>query len=112
MPRRRGLILLLTATIPGLAQPARLTAEIMLPACHAWLAGTDTANAGTCAGFVVGVADALVAQGLICVPSGRVSHAQLVKMVIAEIEAHPELLHQDFIDPTERALIRGFPCEK
>jgi hypothetical protein len=108
------------------------SAGYMLPLCKSWLRlasqekdavkrELDTGNArpggivmhvmlaGACAGMVIGVSETLRTFGTLCPPDG-VSNEQLVRMVVNEIEGHPEHLHEDFIVPVAGTLIGTWPC--
>jgi hypothetical protein len=104
----------------GQAQENRGRAKYMLPFCQTWIkvaAERDLevrgsilkmkqpirlTTAGMCAGLVVGVAETLRVLEVVCPPE-HVSDEPLVRMVIAEIEKHPEQLGGGF----HRACKRG-----
>jgi hypothetical protein len=44
-----------------------------------------------------------------CPPDG-VTNEQLVRMVVSEIEKHPDRLHEDFIVPAAAIMIASWPC--
>jgi Rap1a immunity proteins len=87
------------------AEENRGSANYMLPLCKAWLKvmvdrDIETIKsllrepfrltmAGMCAGTVVGISETLRMVELICPPDG-VGNDQLVRMVVTEIEKHPE----------------------
>jgi Rap1a immunity proteins len=100
----------------------------MLPLCKTWLKIAIERNrdaikqiivddpsrlttAGMCAGEVVGVVEAMRTSGLICPPDG-VTNDQLVRIVVTEIESHPEGLHEDFIVPASAIFMATWPCRK
>jgi hypothetical protein len=39
-----------------------------------------------------------------------VTNEQLVRMVVSEIEKHPDRLHEDFIVPAAAIMIASWPC--
>jgi hypothetical protein len=99
----------------------------MLPLCKAWLTIADKdveaiknmlrndpnrlTTAGMCAGVVIGIEEALRTFQLSC-PSDGVTNEQLVRMVVSEIENHPERLHEDFVVPASTVMIARWPCHK
>ena len=111
----------------GQAQDNRGSAKYMLPFCQTWLkvaAERDLevrgsilkteqpirlTTAGMCAGLVVGVAETLRVLEVVCPPE-HVSDEPLVRMVIAEIEKHPEQLGEDFIVLASEVIMNSWPC--
>jgi Rap1a immunity proteins len=104
------------------------SAGYMLPLCRTWLKiaiekdretvrdilSTEPVRlttAGMCAGEVVGISEALRVFELSCPPDG-VTSEQLVRMVVSEIEKHPERLHEDFIVPAAAVFVGSWPCRK
>jgi hypothetical protein len=98
----------------------------MLPLCKAWLKVVERdpeaitilrtdpirlTTAGMCAGTVVGILEALRMFELACPPTG-VTNDQLVRMVVSEIEKHPEQSHEDFIVAVSAVMIANWPCRK
>jgi hypothetical protein len=63
-----------------------------------------------CAGLVVGVAETLRVVEVVCPPE-HVSDEPLVRMVIAEIEKHPEQLGEDFIVLASEVIMASWPCK-
>ena len=61
-------------------------------------------SAGMCAGVVSGILETLRMLELSCPPEG-VTNDQLVRMVVAEIERHPEKMHEDFIVPASAVMM-------
>ena len=112
----------------GQAQENRGNANYMLPFCQTWLkiaAERDLevrgsilkteqpirlTTAGMCAGLVVGVAETLRVVEVVCPPE-HVSDEPLVRMVIAEIEKHPEQLGEDFIVLASEVIMNSWPCK-
>ena len=110
------------------AQENRGSANYMLPFCQTWLklaAERDPevrgsilkteepirlTTSGMCAGLVVGVAETLRVVELVCPPE-HVSDEPLVRMVIAEIEKHPEQLEEDFIVLASEVIMASWPCK-
>ena len=112
----------------GQAQENRGSANYMLPFCQTWLkiaAERDLevrgsilkteqpirlTTAGMCAGLVVGVAETLRVVEVVCPPE-HVSDEPLVRMIIAEIEKHPEQLGEDFIVLSSEVIMNSWPCK-
>jgi hypothetical protein len=132
MPQMRRLMVVMALGLAMLgqahAEENRGSANYMLPLCKAWLkiavdkdveAIKDMlrtepirlTTAGMCSGVVVGIAETLRTFELSCPPDG-VTNEQLVRMVVAEIEKHPERLHEDFIVPASAVMIAHWPCRK
>jgi hypothetical protein len=112
----------------GQAQENRGSANYMLPFCQTWLKVAVERDPevvgsifkteepirrpppGMCAGLVVGVAETLRMVELACPPE-HVSDEPLVRMVIAEIEKHPEQLGEDFIVLASEVIMASWPCK-
>jgi len=134
MRRVTAVALMFIALAPAMARAEENhgSAGYMLPLCKSWLriesqeldavknelaAGNARPGgivmhltvAGMCAGMVVGISETLRTFGTLCAPDG-VSNEQLVRMVVNQIERHPERLHEDFIVPVAAALIATWPC--
>jgi hypothetical protein len=121
--RRIALITVLIGSLCSTAARAEQNfgcANYMLPLCKTWLKvaverdraevehilKTDPVqltSSGMCAGVVVGISETLRAFQLSCPPDG-VTNDQLVRMVVSQIEKHPETLHEDSL---HRASKRG-----
>jgi hypothetical protein len=103
------------------------SANYMLPLCKTWLKvaverdraevehilKTDPVrltSSGMCAGVVVGISETLRAFQLSCPPDG-VTNDQLVRLVVSQIEKHPENLHEDFIVPASAIMIATWSCK-
>ena len=130
-PAMKRLTLVITFVLVTLgqaqAQENRGSAKYMLPFCQTWLkvaAERDLevrgsilkteqpirlTTAGMCAGLVVGVAETLRVVEVVCPPE-HVSDEPLVRMVIAEIEKHPEQLGEDFIVLSSEVIMASWPC--
>jgi hypothetical protein len=110
------------------AEENKGSANYMLPLCKTWLKiGIDKdmeafknilrtdpiqlTTSGMCAGTVVGIAETLRTFELACPPKG-VTNDQLVRMVISEVERHPQKLHEDFIVPAAAVMMASWPCPK
>ena len=109
-------------------QPSQGSAGYMVSPCRDWLKvaidkdvqaigtilrrdpGRLTA-VGMCAGFVVGTWESLRAFELFCPPDG-VTNEQLVRMVVKQVENHPESMHEDFIVPVAAVMIAMWPCPR
>jgi Rap1a immunity proteins len=99
-------------TAPTGAQDNTDSANFMLPYCKSFLAQTEreTFMAGVCAGSIT--AFAFVGRGLnngFCFPKGA-THAQMVRVVVAYIEARPARMHEDFRNLALEALREAWPC--
>ena len=110
------------------AQEDRSSANYMLPFCQTWLkvaVARDPeavgsilkreepirlTSSGKCAGLVVGIAETLRMVELACPPE-HVSDEPLIRMVIAEIEKHPEQLGEDFIVLASEVIMAFWPCK-
>jgi hypothetical protein len=103
------------------------SANYMLPLCKTWLKiaverdkeeianilKTDPArltSSGMCAGMVIGILETLRVVQLSCPPDG-LTNEQLVRMVVDQIEKHPENLHEDFIVPASAVMIATWSCK-
>jgi Rap1a immunity proteins len=107
-------------------QKNRGSAKYMLPFCQTWLkvaAEQDPeavgsilkreepirlTSSGKCAGLVVGIAETLRMVELACPPE-HVSDEPLVRMVIAEIEKHPEQLGEIVL--ASEVMMAYWPCK-
>jgi hypothetical protein len=104
------------------------SANYMLPLCKTWLKVGDKdvetmknifrtdavgrlISAGMCAGVVAGILETMRMFELSCPPKG-VTNDQLVRMVVTEIERHPEKMHEDFIVPASAVMMLYWPCRK
>jgi hypothetical protein len=65
---------------------------------------------GVCHGYVIGLADARIIDGTICVPNG-VEVRQVVDIVVQYLREHPESRHIAAERLAEGALKRAFPCK-
>jgi hypothetical protein len=128
-------IVVIAAIITALGSPAAARAEenlassnFMLPLCKTWLRMTvdrdkeesarilktepiKLTSAGMCAGVVIGIFESLRVFQFSCPPDG-VTNEQLVRMVVSEIEKHPEKLHEDFVVPVSAVMLGTWPCKK
>ena len=64
-----------------------------------------------CAGVVVGISETLRMFELACPPE-LVSYEPLVRMVVAEIEKHPEQLTEDFIVLASEVMMLSWACKE
>jgi hypothetical protein len=109
-------------------QENRGSANYMLPLGKAWLTVAvekdrqalrqtlvddpfRLVTGGMCAGIVVGIEEALRTFELACPPDG-ITNEQLVRMVVNEIERHPEKMHEDFIVPASAIFMATWSCRK
>ena len=128
--RRFLLALMLAAILPTTlaAEENRGSANYMLPSCKVWLKiavdrdaeaiksilrtePIQLTTAGMCAGTVIGIVETLRMFQLTCPPDG-VTNDQLVRMVVNQIEKHPESSHEDFIVPASTVFLATWPCRK
>jgi hypothetical protein len=103
------------------------SANYMLPLCKTWLkiavehdkeeitnilktAPVTLTSSGMCAGMVIGILETLRVVQMSCPPDG-ISNEQLVRMVVSQIEKHPENLNEDFIVPASAVMIGTWPCK-
>jgi hypothetical protein len=104
------------------------SSNYMLPLCKTWLKiAVDRdkeeivrilktepirlTSSGMCAGVVIGIFESLRTFQLSC-PPDSVTNDQLVRMVVSQIETHPEGLHKDFVVPVSAVMIATWPCKK
>jgi hypothetical protein len=128
---RRLVIVVLTLAMLGPpaqadAEPSYGSANYMLPLCKTWLKiavdkdakafknilprePVQLTTAGMCAGVVIGISETLRTFKFACPPQG-VTNEQLVRMVVSEIEKHPENRNEDFIVPASAAMMASWPC--
>ena len=77
-------------------------------------------NTAWCLGFAYGVlaGGARIAAlkgndcALFCPPGGKLTSAQILRVIVAALKAHPEALHLDPDLLAMRALRQAFPCSK
>jgi hypothetical protein len=110
--------LLVIASIPAGAQEDTGSANFMLPYCKSFLAQDISRSdqdrnfyAGVCAGSIT--AFNFVSRSLkngFCFPQGA-THSQMVRVVVAYIEARPARMHEDFRDLALEALREAWPCK-
>jgi Rap1a immunity proteins len=104
------------------------SANYVLPLCKTWVKlATDTeveevgsiakiesirlTTSGMCAGVLVGISQTLRMFGLAC-PTNSVSNEQLVRMVVGEMEKHPEQMSEKFSVLASEAIMAAWPCKK
>ena len=68
-------------------------------------------TSGMCAGVVIGISQTLRMFGLAC-PANSVSNEQLVRLVVAEIEKHPEQMSEKFSVLASEVIMAAWPCKK
>jgi hypothetical protein len=112
------LALAMALTVPALAQddPSANT-NTMLAHCRNWIdrvpmKPADTALAGVCAGTVAAAlhySTILEAPYKSCPPKGT-TNGQAIAAVVRYLDAHPEVLDQDFRMLTLSALRATWPC--
>jgi hypothetical protein len=119
-----GLALALTATAAGAAEDTKFyqSANFWLRYCKAWLddaggpLGQDAPiRLGICVGEVGGVAYAASAAppsapSCVDIPGGA-NYEQMVRVVIAYIEARPSRMHENFDLLALEALRTTWPCK-
>jgi len=96
---------------------AFLTGSVLLERCEAYLNKTGLVKGSTCWGYILGVSDTyshLAEWGEIkpywCEPDG-VGSTQLIRIVIKQLQEHPESLHKTASSLVANALYTTFPCE-
>jgi Ssp1 endopeptidase immunity protein Rap1a len=109
--------LLACAIAPTGAQDNTDSANFMLPYCKSFLAQDLSRSdletnfyAGVCAGSIA--AFNFVSRSLnkgFCFPEGA-THGQMVRVVVAYIEARPARMHENFRDLALEALRKAWPC--
>jgi hypothetical protein len=75
------------------------------------------AHFGLCAGFVVGIADAMsnvtgVLGRRACIPLPAVPRGQVIDVVKRYLEQHPETRHDSAVSLVAQALSEAFPCKQ
>jgi Rap1a immunity proteins len=70
----------------------------------------------TCLGYVVGIADAILADGAVsgwkaCIPVDKVSAGQLFNVVTQYLASHPEVRFLSAVSVVAGALHEAFPCK-
>jgi hypothetical protein len=68
-------------------------------------------TSGMCAGFVLGASQTLRMFGLAC-PPNPVNNEQLVRMVVEEIENHPEQMPEAFSVLASEVIMAAWPCKR
>ena len=123
-----ALALLLVSVDQAHAQQNYDSASYVLPLCKTWLKLTvegeveevgsvakmepiRLTTSGMCAGVVIGISQTLRMFGLAC-PANSVSNEQLVRMVVAEIEKHPEQMSEKFSVLASEVIMAAWPCKK
>jgi hypothetical protein len=96
----------------------------MLSACNDWVKldehDADTArallydpvramHAGECVGAVMGISTTLLRLKFLCAPTD-VSTSQLMRMVVSDMEQHPDQLHRTFDAVATEVMIGAWPC--
>jgi hypothetical protein len=121
-------LMALATTAAGAAEANRASANAIMPGCHSALNSKSFDNIygqGLCMGLVTGIGRTMeaVAAGLrlqpdpvlnlICadVPVG-VTNGQMLRVVIAYIDARPTRMHENFNDLALEALSDAWPCSR
>jgi hypothetical protein len=118
-----GVTALFLAT--GAASAPDDSGNFWIPRCRAiinWADNTDPKKSpldpysmyagGYCTGLIRGIIEVFNTAGIICLPNG-VTHPQAMKIILAAIDRHPEILHKKFDDIiTEVTLETWPPCKK
>ena len=87
-----------------------LSANNIMPGCRAFNpAGIQPRNYTFMAGVCLGSTVTIIHQLGICNPSG-VTDDQVIKVVVAYIDARPARLHENFSDLAREALLAAWPC--
>ena len=75
----------------------------------------DTSQQASCLSYIAGVADSttceLLPPGFGWRPDSHMTLAQLQKVVVAFLIAHPEELHMQASGLVQEALTKAFPCK-
>jgi hypothetical protein len=98
--------LLVSASYTGLSNAIVDNGSITISGEHIRLT-----TSGMCAGVVLGASQTLRMFGLAC-PANSVSNEQLVRMVVAEIEKHPEQMSKKFSVLASEVIMAAWPCKK
>ena len=123
-----ALALLLVSVDQAHPQQNYDSASYVLPLCKTWLKLADETDveevgsvvqreairlttSGMCAGVVIGIAETLRTLELAC-PLYQVSNEQLIRMVVEEIEKHPERMPEEFSVLAREVMIAAWPCKK
>lgn len=126
-----ALVVLLVGSlvVPGAsAEQNEGSTAFMVPLCKTWLktAADGDLNeikrilksdpsrlttSGMCAGFLAGTIETLRAFELACPPDG-VDNEQLVRIVVAQVEKHPELLRENFVVTASGVMMARWSCER
>jgi hypothetical protein len=105
---------------PTLAQaPDVGSANYMLPYCKAGLSGrqlspSEQLRAGICAGEIIAlmyVGPQMLRPDIAFCPPTGVTGQQAVKVVVHDLDEHPEQLHADFLALAVVALHQAWPCK-
>ena len=120
-----GAALALTVTAMQAAGEDQNSASYAMPGCRAILqkSSDDLFKQGLCVGMIRGIA--FVSESLSSAPSlpgnvrqelctnhpDEVTIAQLIRVVIAHIEARPARMHEDFRDLALEAFRTAWPCK-
>ena len=107
-----GLLLVLTSGVAGAQQqPDTESANFMLPHCKRVLLverGKGTFTEGRCAGSIISLVTFERILGF-CSPES-VTNEQVMRVVVAYIEARPARMHEDYRNLALEALREAWPC--
>src|SRR5262245_9821248 len=111
-----GIAMGLVMGMSALAQEDTQSANYMLRYCQAFLndQGTLTYRLGQCVGIVDGIyflARRLPLEDRGCPPNDWIPLGQLVRVVVAYIEARPQRMHENFKELAVEAIHNAWPCK-
>src|SRR3954449_10548926 len=124
-----AVLLLGLPIVPGAsAEQNEGSTAFMVPLCKTWLKTAAEGDlheikrilksdpsrlttSGMCAGFLAGILETLRAFELACPPDG-VDNEQLVRMVVTQVEKHPELLRENFVVTASGVMMARWSCER
>jgi Rap1a immunity proteins len=122
-----ALVLATSAQVRGEDKSADNSANHWLPLCKTWVRIDETAageiaeiarrdmyrltEIGECVGQVIGIGTWLRDLGQMCPPK-EVTIGQTIRMIVKEVESHPDQLHQDFALHAGAVMIKSWPCRK
>jgi Rap1a immunity proteins len=110
-----AIALVLFATAAG-AQDFN-SANYRMEGCRAALADRATYNTGYCLGLVDGIVFGEFGHDTYCFPpisaaGAGVTLKQIVRVVVAYIDARPARMHEDFRKLALEALVDAWPCKR
>jgi hypothetical protein len=117
MKTRIATIAAACAAAVALAAPHAATARedarsgsFILPWCHAYVAGANSAEAGYCMGVVHGIWDMALTDGEVCSPE-HITVEQVIDVVVELMDREPQHLKLPFSSLVLDAMHRVWPCQ-